>query len=328
LVALCAFQSSMLRYALVAALGGFAFAQNPTFHARAPLVVVPVSVSSKKHVSIDGLTASDFVLLDNGVRQTVQVDPAGVYQSSVSLVVVVETSLVSHAALLKVKKTGSMIDGYITGADGEAALITAGSDVKLRQDFTSDGVHIRNAFEQLHAGDSDQGRMLDASLKGIELLAARAADRRRILLLVGESKDRGSKTTLQEVLAGAQRANVLIYALTYSAYVTPFTTKSSDLGPPPDAGVNPLAELSRLAKRNMAQALTVATGGRQLSFQTLHAFENDLTSIGKEIHSQYLLSFTPPAEPSPSYHSLEVSVNGHPEAVVRARPGYWTSGTR
>lgn len=318
----------MLRYALLAALVGFACAQNPTFHAKAPLVVVPVSVSNKKHVSIDGLTAKDFVLLDNGVPRVIEVDPAGVYQSSVSVVVVVETSVVAHAALLKVKKTGSMIDGYITGADGEAALLTAGSDVKLRQDFTSDGVHIRNAFEQLHAGDSDQGRTLDACLTGIELLASRTADRRRILLIVGESKDRGSKTTLQEVLARAQRANVTIYALTYSAYVTPFTTRASDLGPPPDAGVNPIAELSRLAKRNMAEALTVSTGGRRLSFETLHAFENDLTGIGKELHSQYLLSFAPPSEPTPSFHSLQVSVKDHPEAVVRARPGYWTSGAR
>jgi VWFA-related protein len=173
--------------------------------------------------------------------------------------------------------------------------------------------------------------MLDAVRQGIDLLAARAPDRRRILVLVGESRDRGAKTKPQEILALAQRSNVTIFTVTYSAYVTPFTTKASDLGPPPDEGINPLAmikEVSRLAKENIGVELPALTGGRHLSFQTLHALENDLTIIGKEVHSQYLLSFTPPAEPMSSYHSLHVSVKGHPEAIVRARPGYWTTNQR
>ena len=118
----------------------------------------------------------------------------------------------------------------------------------------------------------------------------------------------------------------------YSAYATPFTTKASDLGPPPpNSGINPLAiasELSRLAKRNIGQALPASTGGRHVSFETVHGLENDLVGIGKEIHSQYLLTFTPPSEPVSSFHSLQVSVKGHPEAMVRARPGYWTSGAK
>lgn len=328
----CRLSSMVLRCALLAALVGFATAQKPTFHARAPLVVVPVSVSDQKHKSIDGLTADDFVLLDNGVPRSVRVDPAGVYESRISVVVVVETGEASKAALLKIKNVGSLIDGYITGADGDAALLTADSEVKLAQEFTFDGARIRNAFEQLKPAAGLSSHVLDAIGEGLRLLAAQPSDRRRILLVVGESRDRGSKTKPEEVLALAQRSNVTIFTVIYSAYATPFTTKASDLGPPPpDSGFNPLAivsELSRLAKRNIGQALPATTGGRHVSFQTLHGLENDLVGIGKEVHSQYLLSFTPPSEPAPSFHSLQVSVKDHPEAVVRARPGYWTSGPR
>jgi hypothetical protein len=122
---------------------------------------------------------------------------------------------------------------------------------------------------------------------------------------------------------------VTIFTVTYSAYATPFTTKASDLGPPPpDSGINPLAwviEAGRLAKQNIGQTLAEYTGGRHLSFETSHSLENDLAGIGKEIHSQYLLSFRPPPESTPAYHSLQVIVKNHPEATVRARPGYWTS---
>lgn len=291
---------------------------------------MPVSVRSKGSASIDGLTADDFLLLDNGVPRVVNVDPAGVYRSGVSVVIVVETNQASRAAILKIKKTGSMIDGYITGADGNAAVLTADSDVKLVQGFTSDGVQIRNAFRGLKTSNDNEARLLDAIREGLGLLAALPSDRRRILLLISESRDRGAKTKRQEILKLAQRSNVTVFTVTYSAYVTPFTTKASDLGPPPDDGFDPLAiitEIAHATKENIGQSLPELTGGSHLSFQTLHALERDLTVIGKELHSQYLVSFTPPAEQAASYHSLQVSVKGHPEAVVRARPGYWTTAS-
>jgi VWFA-related protein len=304
------------------------YSQNPTFRAKSPLVVVPVSVRDNKHLSIDGLTVSDFVLLDNGTPRSIQVDPSGVYQSGISALIVVETGAAAHAALLKIKKTGSLIDGYITGADGDAALLTAGSDVKVAQPFTPDGLQMRAVFRSLKANAGNDSHILDAIRQGLDMLAAKPSDRRRILILISESRDRGSKTKPQEVLDMAQRSNVTIYTVTYSAYLTPFTTKATDLGTPADAGINPLtwvAEMSRLAKENIGEALAVSTGGRHLSFRTLHSLEDDMTSIGKELHSQYLVSFTPPFETIPTYHSLQISVKTHPNAVIHSRPGYWTT---
>jgi VWFA-related protein len=307
------------------------YSQNPTFRAKSPLVVVPVSVRDKKHLSIDGLTASDFVLLDNGTPRSIQVDPSGVYQSGISAVIVIETGAAAHAALLKIKKTGSLIDGYITGADGDAALLTAGADVTVAQPFTPDGVQMRAAFRHLKATGGNDSHTLDAVRQGLDMLGAKPSDRRRILILISESRDRGSKTKPQEILDMAQRSNVTIYTVTYSAYLTPFTTKATDLGTPPDVGINPLAwvtEISRLAKENIGEALAVSTGGRHLSFRTLHSLEDDMASIGKELHSQYLLSFTPPFEATPSYHSLQISVKTHAGAIIHARPGYWSTSVQ
>jgi hypothetical protein len=52
--------------------------------------------------------------------------------------------------------------------------------------------------------------------------------------------------------------------------------------------------------------------------------ENDLTEIGKEVHSQYQLSFIPSPETNAVYHELTIKVKNHPDALVRARPGYWS----
>jgi hypothetical protein len=117
-----------------------------------------------------------------------------------------------------------------------------------------------------------------------------------------------------------QRTGVTIYSLTYSAYLTPFTTRASEYSPPSGSI---FTELTRLPKKNTVEALTTATGGRQMKFETKSKLENDLIRLGTEIHSRYLVSFTPDPAQTPSFHHLEVRIKDRPDAVVRARPGYW-----
>jgi VWFA-related protein len=283
-------------------------------------------VSDKYSHSINGLSDRDFTLLDNSRERSVRVDAAGTYLSRISLVIVVQASGISKAALLKIRKTGSLVDGYITGEGGEAAVISAKDEVKLLQNFTTDGIKIRDAFRYIEPGAGRDGHVLDAVAEAIRMLEARPADRRRLVLLISESRDRGSSATPQEVLTSAQRSNVIIYTVTYSAYITPFTTRAGDLGSP-SGGMDLFAvftEIGRLSKENIGKSLSEYTGGRHVSFAALRSLENDFATIGKEVHSQYLLSFVPDAETTPTYHTLTVSVNGRPDATIRARPGYWT----
>src|ERR1035438_10677245 len=67
--------------------------------------------------------------------------------------------------------------------------------------------------------------MLDAVNAAIERLR-KQPNARRILLLISESRDRGSKTDLETVTIAAQSADVTIYALTYSAMMAAFTSKA------------------------------------------------------------------------------------------------------
>jgi VWFA-related protein len=304
-----------------------ALAQNATFKAKAPLVALPVTVSDKNGNPVDGLSEADFVLLDNGLPRTAHVDPSGIYRSNISLVVVIQTSGISKATLLKVRKTGSMIDGYITGEGGEVSILSADQSVNVVQEFTSDGNLVRDAFAGLKPAEGTAGHVLDGVEQGIRLLSKRPSDRRRLVLVISEPRDRGSKTKATDVLAEAQRENVTIYTVTYSAYITPFTTKASDLGPQWNAPFDPLAmvtETAHLAKQNIGTTLAGYTGGRHVGFSTLHGLEDDFASIGKEIHSQYLLTFTPPSDTAAGFHTISVSVRDQPKLTIRTRPGYWT----
>ncbi|MBV9611789.1 MAG: hypothetical protein JO091_04925, partial [Acidobacteriaceae bacterium] len=46
--------------------------------------------------------------------------------------------------------------------------------------------------------------------------------------------------------------------------------------------------------------------------------------LGNDIHSRYLLSFTPDDSGPPRFHHIEVKLRNYPNAVINVRPGYWT----
>jgi VWFA-related protein len=298
-------------------------AQEPTIRTRVALVVAPTTVTDRSGKFIDGLQASDFLVLDNGKPREIRMDTSDVALTPVSLVVAIQANKPASAALAKLRKTGSMIDHLITGDRGETAVVRFSDEIKLLQDFTRDSNLIVKAFRSLKTSGED-ARSIDAAQQAVEMLAARPENRRRIVLLISESRDRGSRAELQAVLQAAQRANVTIYPLTFSVHATPWTARPAD-APPAGGGLNILGvvrELARLGKTNTAGELARFTGGRRLSFVTLRALESELSRIGEELHSQYLISFSPAADTG-EFHLLDVKVRGRPDLVVNTRPGYW-----
>jgi VWFA-related protein len=302
--------------------------QPASLNATARVVLIPVTVTDRKGKFIDGLTTDDFVVADEGVRQKIHLDTSDTVVAPVSLVVAIQCSGISAAVLAKIEKVGAMIQPLVIGEKGKAAVIAFDDEVRVFQDFTSDGTKLRIAFERVHGRVIKKGYMLDAASAGIKMLETRPESSRRILLILSESRDRGSKAKLKDVLEDAQRASVLIYPATYSAHATPWTARPEDNPNMPGGDAHTIdfiatgTELLRLGKTNAADAFASATGGRHLSFATLNGLEELISRAGEEIHSQYLLSFVPTTARD-GFHHLVVAVPKRSDVVVRARPGYW-----
>jgi VWFA-related protein len=291
----------------------------------APLVLVPVTVTDRKGNYIDGLTEDDFIVGDDGVRQNAHLDTSDTVAAPVSLVVAVQCSGISAAVLAKINKVGGMIQPLITGDNGKAAVIAFDDEIRVFQDFTSDSTKIHVAFQKIEGRVIRKGRIIDAVAESADLLATRPENSRRVILLLSESRDRGSKLKLPAVIEQAQRAGVLIYPATYSVYATPWTAKPEDDPPMPGGPdyMGGVVDLFRLGKTNTAETFARSTGGRHLSFETLNGLEEAITRAGEELHSQYLLSFVPHETSDKGYHRIEVTVSGKNDLTVRARPGYW-----
>lgn len=289
-------------------------------------MLLPASVTDQHGNPIGGLSASDFLLYDNAVLRPVRVDTSDEVAVPFRLVVAIQTSDISQAALEKIRKVGVMIEMAVAGERGRVAVIEFDECVRVVQPFTTDGDAIARTFRELRPSNNMGGCMLDAVDTAIDLLS-RNEGRLANILLISESRDRGSRCKLPDVVSAAQHAGVTLYSITYSAYLTPLTTKAGEYVPPRGGEPNYIlfiTEALRLAKANTVEVLVNGTGGRRMGFATQSKLEKALLALGSEMHGRYILSFTPPMEKEASFHRLELKLRQRTDVVIRAKPGYWT----
>ena len=338
-----------MRIAVVAALAAVPLAAQ--FKSTVPLVVSPVTVTDARGRFVDDLTAKDLALYDNGVPQPVQLDIA---IHPISLVVAVEANSASIAVLDKLGRSGALFTDLLSGDAGETALLTFSDRVAVAQDFTADSTTLNKVLRNLRAR-GDGAAVIDAVAQSLRLLSTRAPGRRRVMLVIAESRDRSSELKIDGLMRRAELQNTAVYWLTYSTLLVPFTDKrktkwdrmtdeqkedpkrmrsskvpSKDEEEPlpmdmaPGSLIQIFTELAHKSKVNAAELLTRTTGGRTFSFLKQSGLESAIEAVGAEVHRQYIVNFQPKPDAAGVLHRIRVEVRGRPELRVRAREGYWS----
>ncbi|MCC7175225.1 MAG: VWA domain-containing protein [Bryobacterales bacterium] len=345
----------------LAALGLFAQQEDvpgQVFRATVNIVEAPVTVTDREGNFVSGLDPSAFRLYDNETAQDVKVD---VTYIPISLVVAVQANWDMEKVLPKLQKIGSLFQGLVTGEQGEVAVLCYDHRVQVLQDFTTDADLISKAFTKLKQG-STSNAMIDAAMEGARMLGRRPGNRRRILLLIGETRDRGSENRARDALLQQQFNNILTYTVNVNRLVTTLTAKPQPPRPDPyPAGARPLPpnvaptpeatrsmsvagaansasllpviievfkQVKAIFVDNPAELFTEYTGGREYAFISQRDLERAVSDIGQELHSQYLLTYNPNNKMEAGWHDIRVEVldrTGRPrrDVKVRARPGYW-----
>jgi VWFA-related protein len=320
--------------------GAFAHAQDSSqsegarIKVRTILVYEPVTVRNHDGQMMHNLEAKDFKITDNGVAQTITHFEIG--GDSISLVVLVETSSRIEAMLPDLRKSGSVVSQVVMGPNAEVAVVGFNDTVDRLQDFTSSGDQIEKTFTHLDDGTSGS-KLYDAMELAVEMLSSRPAptvtspQRRRVMLVLAESDDKGSKAKLGAVLRQAQLENVTIWSVGLSTmhawYLGRARMKPSD----PGWGDNNLIPLAVWAVTNIKDQIynnglriaTTATGGTHFATWRDRSIQTAIDEIGGELHSQYLLVYTPTGT-TEGYHEIKVDVD-KPNVSVRSRPGYFVA---
>ena len=319
-------------------------------------VVAPVTVTDRNGENVDGLGPQQFHLFDNGKEQNIQVDVAF---PPISLVIAVQANDRVESVLPQINKIGVMIEPIVIGDQGEASVLAFDSRIRVMQEFTSDSTKITEALKKIHPGSS-QNRMIDAVEEAVRELHARPRNRRRVILLVGETRDKSSEARLRETLIAAQVANVSVYTVDISRMVTTVMAKQDpgyiDNRPPamtpmpsgypqtPNTVMQETGSLGSSAefvplmvevfkdakaifKQNPSEVFTRGTGGEQFGFMRQHGLEDAIERLGAELHSQYLISYNPSNKDEGGFHEITVQVAGRKDVKVRTRPGYWLGPT-
>jgi VWFA-related protein len=316
------------------------------------IVVAPTTVLDKNGRYVNGLEARDFRLYDNEKLQELKIDVSYV---PISLVVAVQASSSVEPVLPMIKKLGPLVEGLLIGEQGEAAVLAFDHRFREMTDgFTNDGKLVTKALEKINAG-SRTSALVDSIFHGVRMLRRRPSSRRRILLIIAETMDRGSEGRLREALLEAQIHNIIVYTININRAIGMLTEKMPIPRPDPfPAGARPVppgapmtpstteqltgyrgqagnvvpvfVEIFKQVKgifvANPAEVMTQYTGGREFSFLTYRSLEEVVTKLGEELHSQYLLSYTPNNMEQGGWHDIRVEVARF-GMEVRTRRGYW-----
>ena len=300
------------------------------------LVNEPVTVRNADGRMVPNLEPKDFKITDNGVEQIISHFEVG--GDSISLVVLVETSSRIDALLPDLRKCGSLASQIVMGPNAEAAVVGFNDSVDKLQDFTSSGDAIERTFAHLDDGTSGR-RLYDAMELAVEMLSSRPVPtatnpgRRRVMLVLAESDDKGSKAKLGAVLRRAQLENVTIWSVGLSTVHATLLNRAEMKPSDPGWGDNNLIPLAAWAVKNTKdhisknglQIATAATGGTHFATWRGRSIQTAIDEIGGELHSQYLLMYTPTGTTAEGYHEIRVEVDKS-NLKVRWRPGYFVEG--
>jgi VWFA-related protein len=312
-------------------------------------VPVPVTVKDATGRLFPGLTKDNFSVYEDGVKQHITFFTSDPFPVSAAIIVDVG---MPEIALRKVKETFSALIGSFSQFDelsiytygntvkqqqdylaalgdttnrtlvrieqvegrgsGPAAFnpMTVGPSVNGR---VFDPGQQRTAIENAPPKDAEPSRVLnDALLRAAIDLGRRERARRRVIFILSDGRESGSRASYKDVLKVLLTNNVSVYGAAVDAAAIPGYNKLSKI------------RLPRQGYSNILPKYASATGGEIFTEFTKEALESAYGSAMEESRSQYTLVYNSPATASTTYRKVEVRVGGYgPSLKVFARDGYY-----
>ncbi|HEV3482071.1 MAG TPA: VWA domain-containing protein [Candidatus Acidoferrales bacterium] len=265
---------------------------------------------------IRGLTRDDFELTDNAIPQKIT-NFSQDTNAALSLGIAIDTSVSQGHLLSTEQQAAKMFLGSVLQSADRAFVLNFDVDVKLLSDFTNAPADLARAIDSAEINQTGRSvlpeeaarpkggtHLYDAVyLASNELMKERVG--RKVLVLVTDGEDQGSKINLQKSIESAERADVIVYSIVVSDpefYSLMGGTYHGD---------------------SSIRKLDLETGGRTIRLKSITEIESAFDQIASELRAQYLLGYSPSnLRHDGSFRRIRVSVRRH-NCRVRTRTGYY-----
>ena len=299
-----------------------AHVEIPTLRVTTNEVLVPTLVEKSGGGVVYGLKPQDFILEDNGVPQKIRVQEE-MDTAPVALVVAVELGGVSVLEFNKLAKLGPLLDLFLSDGKGQAALVGFDSEPHLIRDFTHSSDAVNQALKHLEPGDGGDA-ILDTVSYAVDLLETQPKEYRRVLLLISEERDHGSKHTKPaQLIEKIGRSDVLVLSVSFSPAKAELLHDMKDNGDNRAMSmISSLFMVVQAFKKNVAKEVAHMSGGEYNTFTGEKGFEKRVVESAKRARNRYLITFSP-TDPTPGLHTIRVRLAEDYGARIVARANYW-----
>ena len=266
------------------------------------LVSVLSSVLDKNGRPVTDLTADQFELYEEGVRQKIELAESET-QQPLDLTLMIDSSLSEVKELEFEEDAASRFVQKLVRPGDRLALFEFADTVMQMAQFTSNVPALQAALKRIVPGDGTA--LYDAVYLGAQTLERNPAGRRRVIVLVTDAGETTSRADFETARRAALRADALLYSIVVRA------VKS-------ESGRNTAGE-------HALETIADSTGGATYFPNDISELDAMFDRIDRELRTQYRLAYYPnPKPPAGAYRNLEVRVKC--ECKVRSRKAYFSGG--
>ncbi len=311
----------------------FSLTKNVSF------VYVPVTVKNNEGTLVEGLLAKDFNIYEDGAQQKLTFFTSDTFPLAAALIV---DQGLPDPMLKKINQTFAALGGAF-GPFDEVAVFTYGNTVNKRQDF-GNATRMELALQRLkdergdNAGASVVGGpfgsgastnskpvpggsqvitptpefhvLNDAILMAAQELARRSPTSRKIIFIISDGQEYGSRASYAQVLKVLLTDGIAIYGVGVDTAAMPVYNKVAK------------ARIPGFGYTDVLPKYANATGGDVLNEFSKESIESAYGRITVEARNQYTLGYNTAQRPSSNYRDIEVRVK-RPGLQVTAKHGYY-----
>lgn len=293
------------------------------------LVQVPVIVSAPGGRYVSDLRQPEFTILEDGVKQNIEV--FGSVEEPFSVALLLDSSGSTGAALDQIKSAAMAFLDNLRPHD-QVMIVSFNDSVEILCELTNDSAKLASAVQSIKGGEFTQ--VYEAVYTAVWERLRDVPGRKAVILFTDGIDTASSEISEEETLdAVIESEDIIVYPIRYATRADVERKLQTKLRGPANSSYAPamnvkleesMRELDRTYRRadEYLQQLAEMSGGVVERADRLGDLKSALGRIAEELRHQYLLAYYPTHhEKDDQSRRITVRVS-RPGVIVRARPAY------